>query len=139
MLRSPKGWTGPKEVDGLPSEGTWRAHQVPLAEVRTNPDHLKALEKWMLSYKPQELFDEKGALFAELAALAPRAYRRMSANPYANGGLLLRDLVLPNFRDYSVPVENPGTTLFGGDPAAGRVPPRHHEGQPQPVPGLRAR
>ena len=111
VLRSPKGWTGPKEVDGLPSEGTWRAHQVPLAEVRTNPDHLKALETWMQSYQAQELFDEKGALIAELAALAPKAYRRMSANPNANGGLLLRDLVLPSFRDYAVPVENPGTTL----------------------------
>ncbi|HTV10310.1 MAG TPA: phosphoketolase family protein [Acidimicrobiales bacterium] len=111
VLRSPKGWTGPKEVDGLPAEGTWRSHQVPLAEVRTNPDHLKVLESWMLSYKPDELFDEKGTLLAELSALAPKSHRRMSANPHANGGLLLKDLVLPDFRQYAVPVQNPGTTF----------------------------
>jgi xylulose-5-phosphate/fructose-6-phosphate phosphoketolase len=111
VFRSLKGWTGPKEVDGLATEGTWRSHQVPLTEVRTNPDHLKILEAWLLSYKPQELFDERGSLVAELAALAPRGHRRMSENPHANGGLLLRDLVLPNFRDYAVPVDRPGTTL----------------------------
>jgi xylulose-5-phosphate/fructose-6-phosphate phosphoketolase len=110
VLRSPKGWTGPKEVDGLLVEGTWRAHQVPLGEVRTNPEHLRALEEWMLSYRPEELFDGKGALFPEIAALAPKKHRRMSANPHANGGLLLEDLVLPDFSAYAVPVEKPGAT-----------------------------
>ena len=119
VLRSPKGWTGPKEVDGLPTEGTWRSHQVPMAEVRTNPTHLRALEDWLLSYKPAELFDEKGTLVPELAALAPKAYRRMSANPHANGGLLLRDLVLPDFRAYAVPVERPGTTYSEATRAMG--------------------
>ncbi|HXY43382.1 MAG TPA: phosphoketolase family protein, partial [Acidimicrobiales bacterium] len=110
VLRSLKGWTGPKEVDGLPVEGTWRSHQVPLAEVRTNPEHLAMLEAWMRSYRPEELFDENGALVDELAQLAPRDHRRMGANPHANGGLLLHDLELPDFRDYAVPVANPGTT-----------------------------
>jgi xylulose-5-phosphate/fructose-6-phosphate phosphoketolase len=119
VLRSPKGWTGPKEVDGLPTEGTWRSHQVPLAEVRTNPTHLRALEDWLLSYKPAQLFDQKGTLVPELAALAPKAYRRMSANPHANGGLLLRDLVLPDFRAYAVPVERPGTTYSEATRAMG--------------------
>ncbi|MGH9106668.1 MAG: phosphoketolase, partial [Acidimicrobiales bacterium] len=111
VLRSPKGWTGPKEVDGLPVEGTWRAHQVPVGEVRTNPEHLRLLEEWMRSYRPEELFDERGTLLPELAALAPKGHRRMSANPHANGGLLLRDLVLPDFRSYTVPVEKPGTSF----------------------------
>jgi len=111
VLRTPKGWTGPKEVDGLPMEGTWRAHQVPLAEVRTNPSHLALLESWLRSYRADELFDANGTLVPELAELPPKAYRRMSANPHANGGLLLRDLALPDFRDYAVPVEKPGTTL----------------------------
>ncbi len=110
VLRSPKGWTGPKMVDGLPSEGTWRAHQVPLAEVRTNPEHLAQLEAWMRSYRPEELFDAQGTLAAELAALPPKAYRRMSANPHANGGLLLRDLKLPDFRGYMLEVARPATT-----------------------------
>jgi xylulose-5-phosphate/fructose-6-phosphate phosphoketolase len=109
VLRSPKGWTGPKEVDGLPTEGTWRSHQVPLPEVRTNPAHLGELERWLRSYRPEELFDERGALVAELADLPPKADRRMSANPRANGGLLLRDLALPDFRDYGVEVAGPGT------------------------------
>jgi xylulose-5-phosphate/fructose-6-phosphate phosphoketolase len=109
VLRTPKGWTGPKTVDGLPVEGTWRAHQVPLAEVRTNPGHLAQLESWMRSYRPEELFDDAGALVPELAALPPKAYRRMSANPNANGGLLLRDLTLPDFRAYRVEVPKPGT------------------------------
>ena len=111
VLRSPKGWTGPKFVDGLPTEGTWRSHQVPLAEVRTNPDHLAALESWLRSYRPEELFDESGALVPELASLPPKSHRRMSANPHANGGRLLRDLVLPDFREYGVPVAKPGTTF----------------------------
>ncbi|MGA2469212.1 MAG: phosphoketolase family protein [Solirubrobacteraceae bacterium] len=111
VLRTPKGWTGPKEVDGLPAEGSFRSHQVPLSEVRTNPKHLKQLETWLRSYHAEELFDERGALRAEIAALAPRGERRMGANPHANGGLLLRDLELPDFRDYCVDVPTPGTTL----------------------------
>jgi xylulose-5-phosphate/fructose-6-phosphate phosphoketolase len=110
VLRTPKGWTGPAEVDGRPVEGTARAHQVPMAEVRTNPEHLAILEAWMRSYRPEELFDERGALVPELAQLPPKAYRRMSANPRANGGLLLRDLALPDFRTYAVNAEKPGTT-----------------------------
>jgi xylulose-5-phosphate/fructose-6-phosphate phosphoketolase len=110
VLRSPKGWTGPKEVDGLQVEGTFRSHQVPLAEVRTRPEHLAMLEAWMRSYRPEELFDDKGALVAEVAQLAPRDHRRMSANPHANGGLLLHDLELPDFRDYGVAVASPGVT-----------------------------
>jgi xylulose-5-phosphate/fructose-6-phosphate phosphoketolase len=110
VLRTPKGWTGPKTVDGLPTEGTWRSHQVPLGEVRTNPEYLAALESWMRSYRPEELFDEDGALASELAAFPPKANRRMSANPHANGGLLLQDLALPDFRDYAIEVAKPGTT-----------------------------
>jgi xylulose-5-phosphate/fructose-6-phosphate phosphoketolase len=111
VLRSPKGWTGPKIVDGLPAEGSFRSHQVPLAEVRTNPQHLAQLEEWMRSYKAEELFDDGGALRAEIAALAPFGDRRMGSNPHANGGLLLRALELPDFRDYAVPVPKPATTL----------------------------
>jgi xylulose-5-phosphate/fructose-6-phosphate phosphoketolase len=111
VLRTPKGWTGPKSVDGLPVEGTWRAHQVPLSEVRTNPEHLAALESWMRSYRPEELFDHNGTLVPELAALPPKQHRRMSANPHANGGLLLKDLALPDFRDYAVSVAKPGATF----------------------------
>jgi xylulose-5-phosphate/fructose-6-phosphate phosphoketolase len=110
VLASPKGWTGPREVDGLPMEGTWRAHQVPLVDVRTNPAHLAQLEAWLRSYRPEELFDDTGTLIDELAELPPKAHRRMSANPHANGGLLLQDLVLPDFRDYGVPVVKPATT-----------------------------
>ena len=104
VLRTPKGWTGPKMVDGVQVEGTFRAHQVPIANVRGNPAHLAQLEEWMRSYRPQELFGPDGTLVPELEALPPRDYRRMSANPHANGGLLLRDLDLPDFRDYAVPV-----------------------------------
>jgi xylulose-5-phosphate/fructose-6-phosphate phosphoketolase len=111
VLRTPKGWTGPKTVDGLPTEGTWRSHQVPLSELRTNPEHLHQLESWLRSYRPEELFDEHGALVPELAALPPTSERRMSANPHANGGLLLHDLVLPDFRDYAVAVQDPATTF----------------------------
>ncbi len=111
VLRTPKGWTGPKFVDGLPAEGSFRSHQVPLAELRTNPEHLAQLEQWLRSYRPAELFDQGGALRAELAALAPQGERRMGANPNANGGLLLRDLELPDFRDYAVEVGAPGTTM----------------------------
>jgi xylulose-5-phosphate/fructose-6-phosphate phosphoketolase len=111
VLRTPKGWTGPKTVDGRATEGTWRSHQVPLAEVRTNPEHLEQLESWLRSYRPEELFDQGGALVTELASLPPRSYRRMSANPHANGGLLLRELTLPDFRDYAVEVARAGTTF----------------------------
>ena len=109
VLRTPKGWTGPKVVDGVRVEGTWRSHQVPLAGTRKNPEHRAQLEAWLRSYRPEELFDEKGALRAELKAAAPTGDRRMSANPHANGGLLLHDLDLPDFRDYAVPVERPAT------------------------------
>ena len=108
VLRSPKGWTGPKEVDGKPVENTWRAHQVPLAELQSKPEHLKQLEQWMRSYRPEELFDAEGRLVPELAELAPKGERRMGANPHANGGLLMRDLLLPDFREYAVPVPAPG-------------------------------
>jgi xylulose-5-phosphate/fructose-6-phosphate phosphoketolase len=111
VLRTPKGWTGPKEVDGLPVEGTWRAHQVPVTDVRDNPDHLRILEDWLRSYRPEELFDDAGRPVPELVELPPRGERRMSANPNANGGELLRDLVLPDFRDYAVEVAAPGTTF----------------------------
>jgi xylulose-5-phosphate/fructose-6-phosphate phosphoketolase len=110
VLRTPKGWTGPKEIDGLPAEGSFRSHQVPLAEVRTNPQHLAQLEEWFRSYRPDELFDEAGAVRAEITALAPDGQRRMSANPHANGGLMLKELELPDFRDYAVEVASPATT-----------------------------
>jgi xylulose-5-phosphate/fructose-6-phosphate phosphoketolase len=110
VLVTPKGWTGPKEVDGAPAEGTWRSHQVPLAGLADNPEHLRALEHWMRSYRPEELFDTDGALRPELAALAPEGDCRMGANPHANGGLLLRDLELPDFRDYAVDVPAPART-----------------------------
>ncbi|MEQ8802628.1 MAG: phosphoketolase family protein, partial [Haliea sp.] len=108
VLRSPKGWTGPREVDGHKVEGSWRAHQVPLADVHDNPGKLHQLEEWLRSYRPEELFDEHGTLRAELRALAPAGTRRMGSNPHANGGLLRRDLRLPDFRDYAVPVASPG-------------------------------
>ncbi len=109
VLRSPKGWTGPKMVDGKQIEGTWRAHQVPVADLQSKPAHIKILEDWMRSYRPEELFDEKGRLIPELAELAPKGDRRMGANPHANGGLLLRDLVMPDFRNYAFRVLKPGT------------------------------
>lgn len=110
ILRTPKGWTGPAEVDGHKVEGFWRAHQVPLADVHENPDHLRQLEAWLKSYRPDELFDEEGRLRPELKALAPKGQRRMSANPHANGGLLRRALRLPDFRDYAIPVPKPATS-----------------------------
>src|SRR5258706_10263466 len=108
ILRTPKGWTGPAEVDGLKIEGSWRAHQVPVTKLAENPGHLEILEKWMQSYRPHELFDATGRLKAELAALAPAGDRRMGANPHANGGMLLRELTLPDFRAYAVDVASPG-------------------------------
>lgn len=109
VLRTPKGWTGPKTVDGKPVEDTWRAHQVPIADFTKRPEHVKLLEEWMKSYKPEELFDESGKLVPKLAELAPSGARRMGANLHANGGLLLKDLSMPDFRDYAVSVAKPGT------------------------------
>ncbi len=109
VLRTPKGWTGPKTVDGKKTEGSWRSHQVPFSEMATKPEHIGLLEEWMKSYCPEELFDENGTLMAELAELAPQKERRMGANPHANGGLLLQDLKLPDFRAYAVEVTKPGT------------------------------
>jgi xylulose-5-phosphate/fructose-6-phosphate phosphoketolase len=117
VLRTPKGWTGPKEVDGLPVEGTFRSHQVPLADLAHHPERVRALEAWLRSYRPEELFDRDGALVSELAELPPRGPRRMSASPHANGGELLVELGLPDFRDYAVEVPQPGT----GDAEATRV------------------
>ena len=110
ILRTPKGWTCPKEVDGHKLEGFWRAHQVPVLDVQTNPEHLAIVEKWMRSYKPEELFDKNGTLIPELKELAPSGERRMTANPHANGGRLLTPLSLPDFRDYAVRLERPGNT-----------------------------
>src|SRR5882762_7114483 len=120
ILRTPKGWTGPKEVDGKKTEGSWRSHQVPLTDLAEKPNHMRLLEKWLKSYKPEELFDEGGRLRPELAELAPKGERRMGANPVANGGLLLRDLKMPDFRDYALAVPKPGsvsgeaTRVMGG-------------------------
>lgn len=111
ILRSPKGWTGPKEVDGKKTEDYWRSHQVPFAEMASKPEHTKLLEQWMKSYKPEELFDQNGKLMPELAELAPIGDRRMGANPHANGGLLLKGLKLPDFQDYAVDVDKPGKVI----------------------------
>ncbi|MBM0231232.1 phosphoketolase family protein [Micromonospora sp. STR1_7] len=119
ILRTPKGWTGPSEVDGAQVEGTYRAHQVPLSGVRTNPTHLAELERWLRSYRPEELFDATGAPVEELRTLPPRADRRMSANPVTNGGVVLRDLALPDFRDYGVDVPEPGQPMAGATGALG--------------------
>ncbi len=108
VMRTPKGWTGPKEVDGLKTEGYWRSHQVPITDMATKPAHVKLLEKWMKSYKPEELFDDNGTLMPELADLAPKGTRRMGDNPHANGGILLRNLRMPDFRDYAMDVPEPG-------------------------------
>jgi xylulose-5-phosphate/fructose-6-phosphate phosphoketolase len=112
VLRSPKGWTGPKEIKGHKAEGSWRSHQVPFSDVRENPDSLKLLEHWLKSYKPEELFDADGRLMAEFRELAPKGTRRMSANPHANGGLLRKDLKLPDFRDYAVTVTQGGAVRY---------------------------
>ncbi len=110
IFRTPKGWTGPKSIDGLKTEGYWRSHQVPFAEMAEKPEHIRALELWMKNYKPEELFDQNGCLNPELAELAPKGKYRMSDNPIANGGLLLKDLQLPDFRKYSMQVDKPGVT-----------------------------
>jgi xylulose-5-phosphate/fructose-6-phosphate phosphoketolase len=119
ILRSPKGWTAPREVDGHYLEGFWRAHQIPLTDIATNPGHLKVLETWMRNYNPEKLFDEQGRLIPELKALAPKGLRRMSANPVANGGLLRRPLDMPDFRHFAVEVKKPGATLAGNVPTLG--------------------
>jgi xylulose-5-phosphate/fructose-6-phosphate phosphoketolase len=121
LLVTPKGWTGPKVVDGKQVEGTWRSHQVPLSGTRTNDEHRRQLDAWMRSYRPQELFDETGAPVQHIRALAPRGTRRMSANPHANGGVLLRDLRLPDFRDYAVEVAKPGAELSEPTRVLGRM------------------
>jgi xylulose-5-phosphate/fructose-6-phosphate phosphoketolase len=121
VLRTPKGWTGPKEVGGLPVEGTFRAHQVPLVNVRTNPEQLVMLEAWMRSYRPEALFDESGRLIPELADLAPKNDRRMGANPHANGGRLLADLDLPDFRDFAITVSHPATERHESTRRLGRL------------------
>ncbi len=108
IMRTPKGWTGPKFVDGKPVENTWRAHQVPLDKVRENPEHLRMLEEWMRSYKAEELFDDKGRFHADLAEIAPKGRVRMGMNAHANGGLLLQPLRVPNFRDFAVKLEGRG-------------------------------
>jgi xylulose-5-phosphate/fructose-6-phosphate phosphoketolase len=120
VLRTPKGWTGPREVGGKPVENSWRSHQVPLADVRGNPELLRTLEEWLRSYRPNDLFDEAGRLAGEVRAIAPRGQRRMSANPRANGGELLRDLVLPDFRDYAVDVAEPARTTSEATRVLGR-------------------
>lgn len=119
VLRSPKGWTAPREVDGHYLEGFWRAHQIPLADLGTNPSHLTLLENWMRSYKPEELFDAQGRLIPELQELAPKGQRRMSANPHANGGNLLRPIVMPDFRKWGVAIEKKGVTQAGNVPTLG--------------------
>ncbi|MEG4580990.1 phosphoketolase family protein [Microcoleus sp. MON1_C5] len=120
VMKTPKGWTGPKEVDGKKTEDYWRSHQVPLSEMASKPGHVQLLEDWMKSYKPEELFDEKGKLIPELAELAPKGSRRMGANPHANGGLLLRDLKMPEFEEFAVDVEKPGTVMAEATRVCGR-------------------
>ncbi|WP_445628166.1 phosphoketolase family protein [Nostoc sp. DSM 114167] len=119
VMRTPKGWTGPKEVDGKKTEGYWRSHQVPFGNIAKQPEHLKLLEDWMKSYKPEELFDSNGKLIPELAELAPKGHRRMGDNPHANGGLLLCDLKMPDFRDYAVDVLKPGQAIAEATQVAG--------------------
>ena len=128
VLRTPKGWTCPHEIDGKLCEGYWRSHQVPMGDMN-KLEHIAVLEKWMQSYRPEELFDEQGRLKPELAALAPKGERRMSANPHANGGLKLRDLRLPDFRDYGIEVPIPGAVYRRSDTAPGEVPARRDEAE----------
>lgn len=120
VLRTPKGWTGPRVVDGQKTEDSWRSHQVPLAEMATRPEHIRSLEEWMKSYRPEELFDGDGKIRPELAELAPKGTRRMGSNPHANGGLLLRDLRMPDFRKYAVEVPKPGTVMAEATRVLGR-------------------
>ncbi len=120
ILKTPKGWTGPKEVDGKKTEDFWRSHQVPFSEMVNRPDHVQLLEDWMKSYKPEELFDENGALIQELAVLAPKGERRMGANPQANGGILLKNLKMPDFREYAIAVNKPGEPIAEATRELGR-------------------
>ncbi|WP_017258804.1 phosphoketolase family protein [Pedobacter arcticus] len=120
VVKSPKGWTGPKEVDGLPNEGTFRSHQVPILVDPKHPDHLKQLESWMRSYKPEELFDENGTLIPELQELAPKGDKRMGANPHTNGGVLLQNLCMPDFRIHAVDIPSPGEVVLGDTPILGK-------------------
>ena len=120
VLRTPKGWTGPEKVDGKKTEDSWRSHQVPFAEMATKPGHVKMLEEWMKSYKPEELFDETGKLVPTLAELAPKGHRRMGDNPHANGGILLKDLKMPDFREYAVDVPRPGAVVAEATRVMGR-------------------
>ena len=139
VLRTPKGWTGPKEVDGLPVENTWRSHQVPIAEARDNDEHRRLLEEWMRSYRPEELFDDNGAPVAELLELAPRDERRMSANPSANGGIAAPRPAaagLPRLRRRRA---RAGQDAQRGDPGTGRLPPRRGRAEPGQLPRLRPR
>jgi xylulose-5-phosphate/fructose-6-phosphate phosphoketolase len=135
IFRTPKGWTCPKEVDGIPIEGTFRAHQVPLATVRENPEHLKILEAWMKSYKPEELFDANGAFLEELAALSPVGNRRMGGNPHVNGGRELITLALPDFTDYALEIPGPGQVLA----QAGRFLPRYLQNESDELPYVLSR
>ena len=139
IMRTPKGWTGPKMVDGKQVEGTWRAHQVPVADLAQKPEHIKILEDWMKSYHPEELFDQNGRLIPELAELAPKGNRRMGANPHANGGLLLRDLVMPDFRDYACRCQEAWNPIRRGHSNYGWLPARCHETEPgvEEFPSLR--
>ncbi|MBW4607059.1 MAG: phosphoketolase family protein [Hassallia sp. WJT32-NPBG1] len=121
ILRTPKGWTGPKEVDGKKTEDFWRSHQVPFGEISSKPEHLKLLEEWMQSYKPEELFDNNGTLIPELAELAPKGQRRMGDNPHANGGILLRDLKMPDFKNYAVEVDKPGAVVAEATKVMGKL------------------
>ena len=130
VFRTPKGWTGPKFVDGKPVEGTWRAHQVPIADFK-NPEHLQLLEVWMKSYRPRELFDENGKFREEFAALAPTGHRRMGMNPYANGGELLVALEMPNFQDHAVRVTTPGGVEAEVDPRPWRIFAGRNEAEPR--------
>ena len=129
VMRTPKGWTGPKMVDGKPVENTWRAHQVPLSELASRPDHLRQLEEWMKSYRPEELFTEEGKLLPELAELAPKGNRRMGANPHANGGVLLKDLAMPDFRDYRARGAEARNRICRSHPRAGLLPARCDEAE----------
>ncbi|HNP65976.1 MAG TPA: phosphoketolase family protein [Woeseiaceae bacterium] len=121
ILRSPKGWTGPREVDGVQIEGSWRSHQVPIASLRESPEHLRRLEEWLQSYRPRELFGEDGRLKPEISALAPQGTRRMGANPHGNGGLLMKKLRMPDFRDYAVAVPKPGTVTAEATRTLGKL------------------
>ncbi len=129
VMKSPKGWTGPKEVDGLKNEGTFRSHQVPLLVDAEHPEHVQQLESWMKSYRPEELFDKNGKLNSDLAELAPKGERRMGANPHANGGLLLRDLRMPDYREHAVIVPSPGGVSAGDTFVLGEISARRGEAE----------